>query len=175
MRKINKETGATLVVSMVVLLVLTMFGTLVLTNTKMQQKLSTAHDILGMSFEAAESAIEGVISEQRDPDVSLADKVLVKARGGTVFDPAITGSMDCDDTGWIRGAPVAAGAFQTEASVDSWSQTAYMGEDLSMRLGQSTDRVAQYFNVRGCGTIDGSQTVTVNEQRIYIYGASSTK
>ncbi|MCM2680609.1 PilX N-terminal domain-containing pilus assembly protein [Echinimonas agarilytica] len=183
MRPIHTQSGAALVVSLVILLVLTLTGVLALNRSTMQQKMATLFDASGMAFDAAEVAIDGVVFEQEDVTLDANLRVLTIAQGAASFDPEID-SMECHDANWTSRTMTSSGmtkgavhsgtgSLHADPELNSWSKVAYVGEGLRVPAGWGFNQGFHYFQVRGCGHVAGERTTTANELQIYLLGPKS--
>ncbi|MBW8191883.1 hypothetical protein K0504_12625 [Neiella marina] len=179
----NKQSGAALVVSLVVLVVLTLTAVMAMNRTSIQQKMATMFDASGMAFDAAEVAIDGVVFEQEDVTLDADQRVLTIAQANPEFDPS-TDVMACHDGNWTERTVTNSGlskgqvhsgtaALHSDPEVKSWSKVAYVGEGLRVPSGWGFSQGFHYFQVRGCGHVANERMTTANTQQIYMLGPKS--
>jgi len=186
----SSQQGMVLVFALIMLLCVTLLGVAAVSSSLSQSKMASAVQAQGLTFDAAEAAIAGVVFEAEDQiilaDVNLDDP-LTAARQGVEFNP-LTDTLECvNDTDWInrqltsaglkKGQQnTAAGNFHSQPNVASWSRTAFVREKpcrgSSNVIGSGGLR-CHVFVVRGCGQIEGKRTITANSLTVAVFGPSS--
>lgn len=176
---INRQQGLALVIALLMLVSLTILGVTAVSSSLLQSKMAVSMQSQSLAFDAAEAAIAAVAFESED-DVLLAGAVLTdpisQARQGNTLNPTATDLSCYDNENWTNriltedgltaGAThTAAGNYNENPAVDSWSRTAFVTEQAC--LGSSNVQgggniSCHIFLIRGCGQREGSSYAVAN-------------
>ncbi len=185
-----KQQGLVLVLALLVLLSLTILGIGAVSSSFSQSKMAVSMQQQGLAFDAAEAAIAGVFFESED-EVLLADDDVVdplsQARQGNVFDPD-TNTLSCyDNESWTNRQVTegglttgeqhtAVGVYQSSPRTTSWSKTAFVTEQAcrgSSNVIGGSNITCHVFIIRGCGHVDGKNTVVANTLAASVFAPAS--
>lgn len=184
------QQGMVLVFALVLLLCVTLLGVAAVSSSLSQSKMANSVQALGLTFDAAEAAIAGVVFESEDQTLlsnANLDDPLTAARQGLRFNPQVDALECVNDQDWVNRQLTssglkkgqqnnATGHFHTKPEVSSWSRTAFVQEKpcrgSSNVIGSGGLR-CHVFVVRGCGQIDGKRTITANSLTVAVFGPSS--
>lgn len=187
---IKQQSGAVLVFALLILLCVTILGVSAVSSSLLQNKMAVSLQQNGLSFDAAEAAIAGVVFESEDEVILSDDDVddpLSEARQGLQYDPTVN-SLVCSDannwtnrqvtnTGLTRGVQQTLnGNYQAKPAVNSWSRTAFLREQAcrgSSNVVGGSNLSCHVFVIKGCGQVVGKSTVTVNTLAVSVFGPSS--
>lgn len=184
------QKGAVLIVSLVIILCATLLGLSAVTSSLRQSKMSLAVQQQRAAFNAAESAIAGVVFEAEDPvllrDPDITD-ALTLSRQGNVFNPRADTLVCGDSTTWTnrsiseatlsRGnVHTGSGYYRATPNVSGWSRTAFVREQAckgSSKVVGSGGLKCHVFAIRGCGQIANKSTITANTVTIAVFGPAT--
>lgn len=186
----GKQQGAVLVFALLILLCVTLLGVTAVSSSLLQNKMAVALQQNGLSFDAAEAAIAGVVFESEDEVVLSDDDIddpLSEARQGLQYDPTVNSLVCADADNWTnrqvtssgltRGAQQTLnGNYQAKPAVNSWSRTAFLREQAcrgSSNVVGGSNLSCHVFVIRGCGQVVGKSTVTANTLSVSVFGPSS--
>jgi type IV pilus assembly protein PilX len=186
----KKNSGMVMVFALLILLSLTILGVTSVASSLMQSKMSVSMERSSLAFDAAESAIAGVIFESEDK-VILADAdnndPLSDARGGNQIDLALQ-TLSCfeNDTwtnrsvtsaGLTKGSRhVAVGDYVAQPAIESWSKTAFLREQPcvgSSNVIGGSNISCHVFIVRGCGQLKDSNFVVANTLNASVFAPAA--
>jgi len=147
----GKESGAVMALSMSILLVLTIIVSASAGRTALEEKMASNNQNKNLTFQAAESAVDGIISDILDGDVSLVEESLAAIDQYSSTTTIAFGSQETVSSGRIR--------FMTFLSLSS-------GE--SMNSDRSASGIApSRYELLGTGSMaTGSAITTVVKQGI---------
>lgn len=186
----RQQQGAVLIVSLVILLCATLLGVAAVSSSLKQSKMSLAVQQQKGAFNAAESAIAGVIFEAEDPVVLKdPDKVdaLTLSRQGNVYNP-IADALNCGDSAsWTnrtisnitlsRGSiHTGTGYYRARPNVSGWSRTAFVREQAckgSSKVVGSGGLKCHVFAIKGCGQVAEKSSITANTVTIAVFGPAT--
>lgn len=184
-----KQQGLVLVLALLVLMSLTILGVSAVSSSLMQNKMAVSMEKQLVAFDAAEAAIAGVVFEAEDPvvlnDTALMDPIS-EARQGNAID-LVNQELSCFDvenwtnrqltsTGLTAGTVhQAAGNYANLPATDSWSRTAYVGQEAC--LGSSnviggSNISCHVFLVKGCGQVAGQSFAIANTLKAAVFAPS---
>lgn len=184
-----RQQGLVLVLALLVLMSLTILGVSAVSSSLMQNKMAVSMERQLVAFDAAEAAIAGVVFEAEDPvvlnDAALVDPIS-EARQGNQIDLA-NQELSCFDglnwtnrqltsTGLATGTVhQAVGHYTDQPATDSWSRTAYVGQEAC--LGSSnviggSNISCHVFLVKGCGRVDGQSFAIANTLKAAVFAPS---
>lgn len=186
-----KQQGLVLVFSLLILLTLTVLGVASVTSSLLQSKMSATAETQSLAFDAAEAAISGVAFESEDRAV-LNDPVLTdpltEARQLAAINLAVEDLSCFDQANWIdrqitesglqAGArQVAAGAYNSDPQISSWSKTAFVREQSC--LGSSNvigggSLSCHVFLIRGCGQLNNANYAVANTLTAAVFAPASS-
>lgn len=192
MKPVNmkKSQGMVMVFALLILMSLTILGVTSVASSLMQSKMAVSMERRSLAFDAAESAIAGVIFESEDK-VILADSTLndplSDARGGNQLDLTVQ-SLSCfENNNWtnrnitsaglVKGnRHVVAGEYVIQPGINSWSRTAFLREQPcvgSSNVIGGSNISCHVFIVRGCGQLDGSNFVVANTLNASVFAPAA--
>ncbi|GAB2691538.1 pilus assembly protein PilZ [Aliiglaciecola sp. 3_MG-2023] len=186
-----KQQGLVMVFALLVLMSLTVLGVASVSSSLMQNKMAVSMEKQSLAFDAAESAIAGVVFESED-EVLLSDPdkldPLSQARMGDAVD-LVNDDMSCfNDEDWTNRAVTAAnglstntvhvaeGLYDDNPAISSWSRTAFIAERAC--LGSSnviggSNINCHVFIIKGCGRMEGSKFAVANTLSASVFAPAS--
>ncbi|NCP64501.1 MAG: pilus assembly protein PilZ [Paraglaciecola sp.] len=186
----REQAGMVMVFALLILLSLTILGVTSVASSLMQSKMAVSMERRSLAFDAAESAIAGVIFESEDKavlgDAALNDP-LSDARGGNQIDLA-TQTLSClDNATWTNRAVTkdglvkgtrhtTVGDYVDSPGVQSWSRTAFLREQPcvgSSNVIGGSNISCHVFIVRGCGQLQGSNLVVANTLNASVFAPAA--
>lgn len=186
----SKSTGMVMVFALLILLSLTILGVTSVAGSLMQSKMAVSMERRSLAFDAAESAIAGVIFESEDKivlaDANLKDP-LSDARSGNQIDLAVQNLSCFDDDDWTNRSVTAAGLvkgsrhvthgeYTTQPSINSWSRTAFLREQPcvgSSNVIGGSNISCHVFIIRGCGQLKDSHYVVANTLNASVFAPAA--
>ena len=187
---LNKNAGMVMVFALLILMSLTILGVTSVAGSLMQSKMAMSMERRTLAFDAAESAVAGVIFESEDK-VILADAAsndpLSDARGGNQIDLALQ-TLSCFDNntwtnrtltkdGLVKGSRhVGAGEYVASPTINSWSRTAFLREQPcvgSSNVIGGSNISCHVFIVRGCGQLQDSNYVVANTLNASVFAPAA--
>ncbi|MDP5031476.1 MAG: pilus assembly protein PilZ [Paraglaciecola sp.] len=186
----HKNSGMVMVFALLILLSLTILGVTSVASSLMQSKMAVSMERSSLAFDAAESAIAGVIFEAEDK-VVLADAnindPLSDARGGNQLDLTVQ-SLSCfEENDWTNRSVTSAGLskgsrhvgtgdYVAQPAIDSWSKTAFLREQPcvgSSNVIGGSNISCHVFIVRGCGQLKDSNFVVANTLNASVFAPAA--
>jgi type IV pilus assembly protein PilX len=186
----QKNAGMVMVFALLILMSLTILGVSSVSSSLMQSKMATSMEKRSLSFDAAESAIAGVMFESEDEELLsnvALDDPLSAARGGNLLDLTVE-TMSCfEDVTWtnrvLTNAGLIAGTQHTSAGnytdkpvVKSWSRAAFVHEQPcvgSSNVIGGSNISCHIFIVRGCGQLEGSNYAVANSVNASVFAPAT--
>lgn len=187
---IRKSSGMVMVFALLILLSLTILGVTSVASSLMQSKMAVSMERSSLAFDAAESAIAGVIFEAEDKvilaNANLNDP-LSDARGGNQIDLSVQ-SLSCfENNNWTNRSVtaqgltkgsrhVATGDYVAQPAIDSWSKTAFLREQPcvgSSNVIGGSNISCHVFIVRGCGQLKDSNFVVANTLNASVFAPAA--
>jgi type IV pilus assembly protein PilX len=187
---LNTQSGMVMVFALLILLSLTILGVTSVSSSLLQSKMAISMERSSMAFDAAESAIAGVIFESEDKvilaDVNLNDP-LSDARGGNQLDLNLQTLSCFDNNTWTNRSVtalglskgsrhVATGDYVSQPVIDSWSKTAFLREQPcvgSSNVIGGSNISCHIFIVRGCGQLKDSNFVVANTLNASVFAPAA--
>ncbi len=138
-----KQTGAVLVISLLMLLVMTLIGVTAMSTATLEEKMAANSQYTNMSFQASESAVEGVVN-----NIDLIQQALNAGVGNPISRNVDLDNSHVASTGELE--------FRVQGPAPGYSA----GED----QGSFT---AFHFIARGIGTMPAVNARTDTSQGVY--------
>lgn len=109
-----RQHGAVLIVSLLILLVLSIIGVSSLSNTNLEERMSSNFQHTMLAFQAAESAIAKIIHDgdpggagvNANPFYDKASDPLITALDAGLDDTSTTVAQNMDPAGYLKGADI---------------------------------------------------------------------
>ena len=179
MYSLHNQRGVVLGVSLLLLVVLTILGSFAVDKSTQQNIDAVTGMREALTFQAAESAIAGVLFEAEDPAVQSSATMLgplAEARLMTVINPALT-RMACNDNAFATRRVTQShlqsgqnhtgtGKFLAGPDITAWSRVAFVREQncagASAVIGGSNFS-CHVFIVKGCALAANSPIVNTAE------------
>ena len=125
-----KQQGMVLVFALILLLCVTLLGVAAVSSSLSQTKMATSVQAQGLTFDAAEAAIAGVVFESEDQVILADDTIsdpLTAARQGLQLNPANSVLECANDSDWINRQLTSAGLTKGQQKYCQW-QFSYAAE-----------------------------------------------
>ncbi|MFT2091601.1 PilX N-terminal domain-containing pilus assembly protein [Paraglaciecola sp. 2405UD69-4] len=188
---ITKQTGMVMVFALLILMSMTILGVSSVSSSLMQSKMASSMQSRSLAFDAAESAIAGVMFESEDEVILSDDDLndpLSDARAGTLLDLEVQELSCFEDATWTnrrltkdgltQGTQhTAEGNYADTPKVNSWSRAAFVREQPcvgSSNVIGGSNISCHVFIVRGCGQLEDSNYAVANSVNASVF-APSTK
>lgn len=187
---VNKNAGMVMVFALLILMSLTILGVTSVSGSLMQSKMALSMERRSLAFDAAESAIAGVMFESEDKQIlanPLKNDPLSDARGGNQINLTLQTLSCFDNNTWTNrtlttnglvkdNRHVAAGEYVASPAIDSWSRTAFLREQPcvgSSNVIGGSNISCHIFIVRGCGQLQDSNYVVANTLNASVFAPAA--
>ena len=188
--RLNNNAGMVMVFALLILMSLTILGVTSVSGSLMQSKMASSMEQRSLAFDAAESAVAGVIFEAEDKvilaNANLNDP-LSDARAGNQIDLTVQTLSCFDNANWtnrvltkdglVKGSRhVTAGEYVASPAINSWSRTAFLREQPcvgSSNVIGGSNISCHVFIVRGCGQLQGSNYVVANTLNAAVFAPAA--
>jgi type IV pilus assembly protein PilX len=186
----QKNSGMVMVFALLILMSLTILGVSSVSSSLLQSKMASSMESRSLAFDAAESAIAGVMFESEDEVILNDDDLndpLSDARGGTQLDLDVQ-ELSCfeDDTwtnrtltnsGLSQGTQhTAVGNYTEKPVVNSWSRAAFVREQPcvgSSNVIGGSNISCHIFIVKGCGQLQDSNYAVANSLNASVFAPAT--
>ncbi|WP_340680658.1 pilus assembly PilX N-terminal domain-containing protein [Paraglaciecola sp.] len=186
----NKNAGMVMVFALLILMSLTILGVTSVSGSLMQSKMAMSMERRSLAFDAAESAIAGVMFESEDKQIlanPLKNDPLSDARGGNQINLTLQTLSCFDNNTWTNrtlttnglvkdNRHVAVGEYVASPAIDSWSRTAFLREQPcvgSSNVIGGSNISCHIFIVRGCGQLQDSNYVVANTLNASVFAPAA--
>jgi type IV pilus assembly protein PilX len=186
----NRQTGMVMVFALLILMSLTILGVSSVSSSLMQNKMAVSMESRSLAFDAAESAIGGVMFESEDKELLSDDTLndpLSDARAGNQFDPTVQDLSCFDNVNWTSRSLTSAGLskktrhttpgnYRNKPEITSWSKTAFVREQScvgSSNVIGGSNISCHVFIIRGCGQVKDSKYVVANSQTASVFAPAT--
>jgi type IV pilus assembly protein PilX len=150
--KRNTQSGAALIISLVLLIIITILSVTAMRNTNFETKISVNHQLKELSFRAAENALAIVTGPELDSiGIDIPNVVDETTTNANLFEATVTGQP----------------SLSTE--VDIWYQRKIdpkAGEGNMLFSGHQLDIITHLYQVDAKGTVNESGTTTHNRMQV---------
>ena len=187
---LNKNAGMVMVFALLILMSLTILGVTSVAGSLMQSKMAMSMERRSLAFDAAESAIAGVIFESEDKQIlanPLKNDPLSDARGGNQINLNLQALSCFDNNSWTNrtltknglvkdNRHVTAGEYVASPAINSWSRTAFVREQPcvgSSNVIGGSNISCHIFIVRGCGQLQDSNYVVANTLNASVFAPAA--
>ena len=179
-----------MVFALLILLSLTILGVTSVSGSLLQSKMAVSMEKRSLAFDAAESALAGVIFESEDKVIlanpNLNDP-LSDARGGNQIDLTVQDLSCYDNNSWtnriltknglVKGSRhVAGGQYVELPGINSWSRTAFIREQPcvgSSNVIGGSNISCHVFIIRGCGQLADSSYAVANTLNVSVFAPAA--
>lgn len=153
----EKQNGAVLAISLIMLLVITLVGMSTFQSTALEEKMAASAQSKNIAFQGSEDAIESAID-----DINFL---------GSAYTPSVTGgTLPTRD---VSTPSSSNGHLDSEVEAEFIGFASPKGEEAgSIRMG-ATSYTHYNYEVRGSATISNTSTANTNVRGAYILGASA--
>jgi type IV pilus assembly protein PilX len=188
--KVHQETGLVMVFALLILLSLSILGVSAVSSSLIQSKMAGSMENRSLSFDAAESAIAGVMFESEDSlllsDIALDDP-LSDARSGNPIDLTAEDLSCFENANWTnriltkngltKGSQhLVPGNYTDQPKVNSWSRTAFVREQPcvgSSNVIGGSNISCHIFMVKGCGQMQDAKYAVANTLSVSVFAPAS--
>lgn len=185
-----KQQGLVMVFALLVLMSLTVLGVASVSSSLMQNKMAISMEKSSLAFDAAESAIAGVVFESED-EVILTNPLkadpLSQARQGNTIDLANQQLSCFNDVDWTNRSMTqaglaidtvhnAVGIYNDNPEIVSWSRTAFVRERAckgSSNVISGSNISCHVFVIKGCGRVAGANFAVANTLSASVFAPAS--
>lgn len=179
-----------MVFALLILMSLTIIGVSSVSSSLMQSKMAASMQKRSLAFDAAESAIAGLMFESEDEVILSNDNIndpLSDARAGTQLDLEVQQLSCFEDVAWtnrtltktgltLGSQHTSAGNYSDSPVVNSWSRAAFVREQPC--LGSSnviggSNISCHVFVVKGCGQLQDSKYAVANSINASVFAPAT--
>jgi type IV pilus assembly protein PilX len=186
----KKQEGIVLVFALLMLVTLTVLGISSVSSSLIQNKMAVSLETQSIAFDAAESAVAGVVFESED-DAVLTSAALLDPLSEARVDDAIdldNQQLSCyENNEWTNrevtsaGLPsgirhTSQGTYKNNPSVRSWSRSAFVREQAcrgSSNVIGGSNISCHVFMIRGCGQLESSKFAVANTLNVSVFAPAS--
>ncbi|MEP0356579.1 PilX N-terminal domain-containing pilus assembly protein [Paraglaciecola sp.] len=187
---LKKQSGMVMVFALLILMSMTILGVSSVSSSLMQSKMASSMQSRSLAFDAAESAIAGVMFESEDEVILSDDDLndpLSEARSGVALDLEIQELSCFEDATWTNRSltkdgltqgqqHVSQGNYSDSPKVNSWSRAAFVREQpcvgSSNVIGGSNIN-CHVFIVKGCGQLEDSNYAVANSVNASVFAPAT--
>ncbi|TDF38629.1 pilus assembly protein PilZ [Alteromonadaceae bacterium M269] len=185
-----KQEGIVLVFALLMLVTLTVLGVSAVSSSLIQNKMAVSMESQSIAFDAAESALAGVVFESED-DAVLSSVALLDPLSEARVDDAIdldNQELSCyEDNEWTNREVTSAGlpagirhttqgTYKNNPTVRSWSRSAFVREQAcrgSSNVIGGSNISCHVFMIRGCGQLQNSNFAVANTLNVSVFAPAS--
>jgi type IV pilus assembly protein PilX len=148
----NTQSGAALIISLILLIIITILSVTAMRNTNFETKISVNHQLKELSFRAAENALAIVTGPELDSiGIDIPSVVGETTNNGNLFESTVTGQPSLStsvDIEYLR-------------KIDPKA-----GEGNMLFSGHQLDIITHLYQVDSTGTVNESGTSTHNRMQV---------